>query len=104
MQIHLCKRDVEGVRRAGEEAYPNEGCGFLLGRARGEVRDVARILPAINDRSSTEQRNRYLISAEAFLEGERLARKDELDIIGFYHSHPDAPARPSRYDTEHAWP
>jgi proteasome lid subunit RPN8/RPN11 len=104
MRIFFRRQDWAAIRAAGEQAYPRECCGFLLGRARDEVREVVKTLSANNERGVEDRHNRYLISAEAFMEGERLARRDELDIIGFYHSHPDHPARPSAYDTEHAWP
>ena len=45
-----------------------------------------------------------MIQPEELLRGEKYAREKKLDVIGFYHSHPDSPAVPSQYDLEHAWP
>jgi len=59
---------------------------------------------ADNDREDEEQFHRFLITPEAYMQGEKTARRKGLDIIGFYHSHPNAPARPSQYDLDHAWP
>ena len=84
-------------------AYPEEGCGVLLGREEGEVRVVERVAPLVN-RSKDSRHNRYLIAPENVLEAEREAREVGLDVVGFFHSHPDHPAAPSAFDLEHAWP
>jgi proteasome lid subunit RPN8/RPN11 len=87
------------IRAHGRETYPHECCGFLLG-APGEVREIAR---ASNAREDSPQ-NRYLIPPIEFVRVQRDADARGLDVIGFYHSHPDHPARPSAFDREHAWP
>jgi proteasome lid subunit RPN8/RPN11 len=84
-------------------AYPEEGCGVLLGREMGEVRVVEQVLPFENQRSDSRE-NRYLIAPEQFLLADREARARGLEVLGFFHSHPDHPARPSAFDLEHAWP
>jgi proteasome lid subunit RPN8/RPN11 len=84
-------------------AYPEEGCGVLLGRDDGETREVVRAVTFDNQREDSRH-NRYVISPEQFLGAELMARDEGLDVIGFYHSHPDHPARPSDFDREHAWP
>ena len=76
----------------------------MLGHVDGEVRRVARLMQAENDRLDDEQHNRFTITPQAFMRAERGARKEGLKLLGFYHSHPNAPARPSAYDLEHAWP
>jgi proteasome lid subunit RPN8/RPN11 len=95
------------VRRAiadhAEESYPEEGCGFLLGHTSDGAREVVQALPARNARVDSA-RNRYLIEPLDFLSAEKEARSRALNIIGFYHSHPDHPAHPSEFDREHAWP
>ena len=63
-----------------------------------------QMLPIENQWDEAERRRRFLITPEEMLRAEREARKLGLDILGFYHSHPDAPARPSDFDREHAWP
>jgi len=90
---------TEAIRAHGHETYPHECCGFLLG-APGEVREIAR---ASNAREDSPQ-NRYLIPPVEFVRVQRDADARGLDVIGFYHSHPDHPARPSAFDREHAWP
>ena len=102
--ILLTERDSEAVRSAGEESYPNECCGFLLGSESDGVREVQAVIPAENSSVESEQFHRFLISPEDFLAQERRARKEGREIIGFYHSHPNAKARPSQFDTDHAWP
>lgn len=57
-----------------------------------------------NAREEAAKRNRFLIQPEELLRGEKYARDKNLDVVGFYHSHPDSPAIPSQYDLEHAWP
>lgn len=76
----------------------------MLGHVQGEQRKVVSLMPADNGRAQEEKHHRFTISPEAFLKAERTARKEGLTLLGFYHSHPDAPARPSAYDLEHAWP
>jgi len=71
----------------------------------GDRRRVLATMPAVNERGEEEQHNRFTITPYAAFQAEKEARRRELDIVGFYHSHPDAPARPSDYDLEHAtWP
>jgi proteasome lid subunit RPN8/RPN11 len=94
---------LDAIRRHAEDAYPQECCGFLLGSAREDVKEVVRLVPAENERKDSANR-RYLISPEAYLSAERDASARGLDIIGFYHSHPDHPARPSEFDRVHALP
>ena len=84
-------------------AYPEEGCGVLLGREQGGARAVVRVIEFDNTRADSRH-NRYVISPEQFLAAERAARDAGLDVLGFFHSHPDHPARPSTFDLEHAWP
>lgn len=88
------------------DAYPNEGCGFLVGSLRDDGRVVVReARPIANQREEDHAaRNRYLISPAHYLAAEREADARDLAIVGAFHSHPDAPARPSDYDREHAWP
>jgi proteasome lid subunit RPN8/RPN11 len=95
--------DREAVRAHGEETYPQECCGFLLGTGAGNRKQVVRVVRAANERPDSAE-NRYLISPEAYLRVEHEAARAGLDIVGFYHSHPEAPARPSEFDRAHALP
>ena len=88
-----------------ERDYPYECCGLLLGSfAAGGLKVVAEVYPISNAREEQAKRNRFLIRPEELLRGERYAETKALEIVGFYHSHPDHPAVPSQYDLEHAWP
>lgn len=101
-----CVLDAAGHARMLEHlraAYPEEGCGVLIGGDRDGVRDVARVL-CFENRREDERARRYLIAPEQVLEAERQAREAGLDVVGFFHSHPDHPAEPSAFDLEHAWP
>lgn len=84
-------------------AYPNESCGFLLGQASDGTVRVEAVRPADNARADAP-RNRYRIEPEEFLQAVHEADAAGRDVVGFYHSHPDAPAEPSGYDRENAWP
>jgi proteasome lid subunit RPN8/RPN11 len=93
---------ADEIRRHGEAAYPAECCGALVGRADGAAKDVVRLWPAINRR--TDDPHRYLIAPDDLRRLEQDVRAAGQEIVGYYHSHPDHPARPSAFDTEHAWP
>ena len=100
------KVDKELVRRIeahGIETYPHECCGALLGLDSGGARKVTDLVPLANRRDDSP-RNRFEVTPEDVLLAEKTARDKKVDVIGWYHSHPDAPARPSEYDRSHAWP
>jgi proteasome lid subunit RPN8/RPN11 len=92
--------DVDrAIRRHGEETFPHECCGALIGRESA----VASVVPLPN---TTEEgpRRRFLVRPSDYREAEQRATERGGDLLGFYHSHPDHPARPSQYDLDHAWP
>jgi proteasome lid subunit RPN8/RPN11 len=91
------------IHAYGAETYPHECCGALLGRDGDGAREVADLLPLANRRDDSP-RNRFELTPEDVRQAEKAARDKRLELIGWYHSHPDAPARPSEYDREHAWP
>jgi proteasome lid subunit RPN8/RPN11 len=93
---------ADEIRRHGETAYPAECCGVLVGRVDGESKEVVRLSPAINRR--TDDLHRYLIAPDDLRRLELDVRAAGQEIVGYYHSHPDHPARPSVFDAEHAWP
>ena len=102
--LKLTREIEEKIRQAGAEAYPNECCGILFGSEADGGHIVKALKPIDNARESTEQYHRFLITAEDMMQAELEARKLGLEIVGFYHSHPDHPARPSDYDRDHALP
>lgn len=119
------RRAIEGY---GEEGYPREICGFLLGRVEGETRSVEGVRPVRNawedsprlreamlgdregegptraDWESASEERRFLIDPRDYAAVDREAGAAGLEIVGFYHSHPDHPAEPSRFDRDMAMP
>jgi proteasome lid subunit RPN8/RPN11 len=102
----LVSGEVERLVRAeGEKWYPDECCGLLLGRIdENGRRRVEDIMPAPNAGQAEERCRRFRIEPDEFMRAEKRARLRGLDVIGFYHSHPDHPAAPSEYDREQALP
>ena len=99
----LSEEHRDAIRAHGEQGYPEEICGFLIGQAAADVKAVITLLPIENIREENRAR-RFEISPDDFYRADRAARRDGQAILGFYHSHPDHPAIPSEYDREHAWP
>ncbi len=91
------------IRAHGVETYPHECCGAILGRDGEGAREVLDLMPLANRRDDSP-RNRFEVTSDDVRLAEKAARGQRLELIGWYHSHPDAPARPSEYDREHAWP
>ena len=89
----------EAIRRHGREAYPHECCGALVGRD-GHVTAVL----ALPNATEEGPRRRFLVRSSDYRLAERRATELDAELVGFYHSHPDHPARPSQYDLDHAWP
>ena len=97
-----CRLDpgvASAIRRHGEETFPHECCGALIGRDHGVVAAVP--LP-----NTTEEgpRRRFLVRPSDYRMAEQKATELGSELLGFYHSHPDHPARPSQFDLDHAWP
>ncbi|MGH7730761.1 MAG: M67 family metallopeptidase [Candidatus Eiseniibacteriota bacterium] len=103
MSLRLRAIHTEQVHAHLCRAYPEEGCGVLVGRDEGATRIVERVVEFENRREDS-RRSRYLISPEQLLAVERQVREEGLDVVGFFHSHPDHSASPSAFDLEHAWP
>jgi proteasome lid subunit RPN8/RPN11 len=87
------------IRAHGQETYPHECCGALVG-------SNDRVSAAVALPNTTEEgpRRRFLVRPSDYREAERQASALGAELLGFYHSHPDHPARPSQYDLDHAWP
>lgn len=97
MSLILSRALYDSLRSHGEETYPNECCGILLGRADAAAIRVTQLLRAGNTRTDSAH-NRYHIAPQELIAAQREARKQGLDILGFYHSHPDHPAQWSQTD------
>jgi proteasome lid subunit RPN8/RPN11 len=91
------------IHAHGEQAYPEEGAGFMLG-ADGDERAVQAIFPLSNAREDAARQNRYLFTPVDYLRAESEAERLGLSLIGVFHSHPDHPNRPSEFDREWAQP
>jgi proteasome lid subunit RPN8/RPN11 len=127
--IKVKKEHLEQIRLHGEQTYPRECCGFLLGTLESGTNILQEVYPAdnewsesINDSDTLEEgtpaglqseevkrreskKNRYWITPEQYRRADAYARNRKLGIIGYYHSHPDHPAAPSGYDLDHScWP
>lgn len=102
MTLYITNEALEQIRAAGEDGYPDEVCGLMLGRDGAEGRTVTALVPIANAFEGEEQYHRYLITPEDMFRAEREARRLGLDVVGVYHSHPNAPASPSQYDRDHA--
>jgi proteasome lid subunit RPN8/RPN11 len=89
------------IRRHGEETYPQECCGVLLGQMDGDTRTVSSVARAGNTRTDSAH-NRYNIDPKDLIRIQREGRERGEDIVGFYHSHPDHPARWSSTDLAEA--
>ena len=119
MSLTLPRQHVNAMREHAARDYPSECCGILLGKSDNgnkDVRDVVALKNLRHDAARAQEllpldspdresdRNRFLIDPLEQLKVEKDARARGLDVLGYYHSHPDHPARPSNYDREHAWP
>ena len=90
---------ADAIRKHGTETYPNECCGALIGRD-----GVVTTTFALSNTTEEGPRRRFLVRPDDYRQAEKQARDAGGDLLGFYHSHPDPPARPSQYDLDHAWP
>jgi proteasome lid subunit RPN8/RPN11 len=99
MALRLDAQVDAAIRAHGEETYPNECCGALIGRD-GVIGETLA-LPNMTDEGP---RTRFRVTPADYRAAERRASDLGGELLGFYHSHPDHPARPSQYDLDHAWP
>ena len=99
--LRFTNSDFAEIRRHGEETYPHECCGILLGTSEGDIRTVQSTVRCGNTRTDSPQ-NRYHIDPRELVRAQREAHERGVDIVGFYHSHPDHPARWSQTDFEEA--
>src|SRR5262249_21077893 len=94
------------MRRHGQETYPHECCGALVGTVGTAGDGGSRVIDVVPLPNTTEEgpRRRFLVRPSDYRLAERRAGEMGASLLGFYHSHPDHPARPSQYDLDHAWP
>jgi proteasome lid subunit RPN8/RPN11 len=101
--LKLTPEIAERIRAHAAESYPYECCGALVGRNGAAAREVLDVVRLANRREDSPA-NRYAIPSDDVRRTEHFAREHKLELLGWYHSHPDAAARPSEYDREQAWP
>ena len=101
--VKLSDDIIRRIAQHGENSYPEECCGILLGRENEGIQAVRDVI-AIDNSQDENRRRRFLITAEQYREAEKSASEKGMDLLGFYHSHPDHPPVPSTFDTEHALP
>lgn len=104
MTIQISPELLRAIQAHGEQAYPEEGAGLILGTAHADDRTATALLPRANNFQPESRRRRYLIAAEDMLEAEEQAERLGVDVIGVFHSHPDHPAQASEFDREWAMP
>jgi proteasome lid subunit RPN8/RPN11 len=98
-RLSLAPGVAVAIRRHGEETYPHECCGALVG-SNGQASSVV----ALPNTTEEGPRRRFLVRPSDYRLAEQRAGDLGSELLGFYHSHPDHPARPSQYDLDHAWP
>lgn len=92
------------IDREGSNIYPNECCGIMYGRDTAQGRLVEKLEAVANVFDEAERYHRFSISPKQLMDAEKKAGDAGQLVLGFYHSHPDHPARPSETDRQHAWP
>ncbi len=98
-ELRLHSGVEDAIRRHGVDTYPHECCGALVGH-----RDVVEAAVPLPNTTEEGPRRRFLVRPSDYRDAEARARELGAELLGFYHSHPDHPARPSQYDLDHAWP
>ena len=102
MTVRITPAAYQQITVHAEAGYPNEICGILLGSDSEGGHTISGALAIENSFAVDEQYHRFLITPQDMFRAERLARQQQLDVVGVYHSHPDDEARPSAYDRDHA--
>ena len=103
MPLKIGAGDVGHIHDHAREAYPEECAAAIVGMDVGEMKIVVDVWRAENTHDD-ERSRRFLIEPLQIKKFEEMAAERDMDLLGFYHSHPDHPAEPSEYDREHAWP
>ena len=103
MAIIIPKTELEIIKKHAAEIFPYEACGGLLGRLEGDDKLIVKVYPAEN-RFGKIAWDSFEIEPKDMLEMDIISRKENLDIMGFYHSHPNHPAVPSSFDINASWP
>jgi proteasome lid subunit RPN8/RPN11 len=100
--IAFSSKQIKDIKDHASEFYPKECCGILLGRREADKNIVHRVIPAQN--GAEQPCEHFALSSKEILDAERLAEESELEIVGFYHSHPDCSTCPSADDCKYMMP
>jgi len=103
LTLRIGQAEIGHIYRHARESYPHECAGAIVGTDTGDAKTVADVWAAENTHEGERER-RFLIDPLAYKKFEERAEDRGMDVLGFYHSHPDEAARPSEYDREHALP
>ena len=104
MSLRMPVQLMAEIQRHAEQQYPEEGAGLILGSLDGEDRTARSVLPVSNTFEAKQRGRRYLIDPMAILQAEKEADRTGLSVLGVFHSHPDHPPTPSKFDLEWAVP
>lgn len=104
--IFISDNLISEIKAEGEKSYPDECCGIIFGRLSTDNKSkyAQSIYNISNSFCEEEKHHRFMINSEDMMKAELYARKNNYDIVGFYHSHPDCEAVASEYDRAHALP
>lgn len=102
--IQISEKELAAITAHAERDYPHECGGMLIGKFQDGRKTVFETLPLENAREEEARHNRVLILPKDVMRAEQYAREQKLDVVGYYHSHPESPAVPSQYDLDHALP
>ena len=97
----LQKNVMEKIYSHGQMEYPKECCGIILGRRLEEKRIAYKVIQTRNMIDEGKNTTQFLINPIEIVKAELLAEKEQLEIVGFYHSHPDYEAVASKADVVH---
>ena len=101
--VRISKDLANRIENHGKACYPEECCGIILGNSDDKKRVVSDVC-VLDNFQEENRRRRFLVTPKEYIRAERIAAEKGLELLGFYHSHPDHPAIPSEFDREHALP
>jgi proteasome lid subunit RPN8/RPN11 len=101
--VIILKELADKIENHGMSCYPEECCGIILGKTDGGKRIVSDVFE-LHNYQEENRRRRFFVTPGEYMRAERIATEKGLELLGFYHSHPDHPAIPSEFDREHALP
>ncbi len=101
-KVTITENAIRVIREEGENIFPNECCGFLYGKEKNG-RLISQAIPVVNAKEG-DKRRRFEITPLDYLNAERYALENDLELLGVYHSHPDHPAIASEHDLKVALP